>query len=256
MRINIWSFVITLLALSFVCLVKYNAHGETTSAVIAPVNEHAQKLILIDPGHGGSDGGAVSRRGTLEKHINLSISLKLRDALEENGYKVLLTREEDKGLYSNTSSLRQMKLEDLNRRCNQKKESNCDIFISIHQNYFSENKYHGAQVWYAKSEASKLLAQLIQRNLIEDLNKDNTREEKPAGNDYRILRCYLDIPSVIVECGFLTNPREEMQLRDEVYQQLIAGSIAESVNAFFSHRDENTDKGLLRFRNIFHNLAY
>lgn len=256
MRLKIKIVLTFILALGFPFLSKYNTYIHAASTSIAPVKEPNHKIILVDPGHGGMDGGAVSKRDTLEKHINLSISLKLRDKLEEYGYKVLMTREEDKGLYSTHSSPRLMKLEDLNRRCRMKKESNCDIFISIHQNYFTENKYHGAQVWYAKSESSKLLAQLIQRNLIEDLNKDNKREEKPAGNDYRILRCYLDIPSVIVECGFLTNPREEMQLRDEAYQQLIADSIAESVNAFFAHEDEDTNKGLLRFRNIFQNFAY
>jgi N-acetylmuramoyl-L-alanine amidase len=256
MRLNIRIITIALFTLGLAYLFEYNTCNKAALTFTVPLKEPNQKTILIDPGHGGMDGGAVSKRGALEKHINLSISLKLRDKLEEYGYKVIMTREEDTGLYSTRSSLRLMKLEDLNKRCHMKKESNCDIFISIHQNFFPENKYHGAQVWYAKSESSKLLAQLIQRNLIETLNKDNKREEKLAGNDYRILRCYLDIPSVIVECGFLTNPREEMQLRDEAYQQLIADSIAESVNAFFAHEDENTDQGILKFRNIFQNLVY
>lgn len=205
---------------------------QSVPAFTTPSQQEVNKVIVIDPGHGGMDGGAVSKHGTLEKDINLSISLKLRDKLSEYGYIVLMTREEDKGLYSNVGSIEKMKYEDLNTRCNIKRDSNCDVFISIHQNFFPESKYYGAQVWYSKSDGSKLLAQIIQKDLIKTLNNNSKREEKPAGNQYKILRCYYDIPSVIVECGFLTNLKEELQLRDEIYQQIIAESIADSINKF------------------------
>lgn len=198
-----------------------------------PVIEDMSKVILIDPGHGGMDSGAVSKNGTLEKDINLSISLKLRDRLKENGYEVLMTREEDKGLYNGSGSVKKMKFEDLNNRCNIKRDSNCDIFISIHQNFFPETKYYGAQVWYSKSEDSKRLAKILQKNLRNDLNNGNKREEKSAGNDYKILRCYCSITSVIVECGFLTNKNEEIQLKDENYQKMIVESIVKSINEYF-----------------------
>jgi N-acetylmuramoyl-L-alanine amidase len=198
-----------------------------------PVIEDLEKVILIDPGHGGMDGGAISISGTLEKDINLMISLKLRNKLLAEGYEVLMTREEDKGLYRSTGPIRKMKLEDLNSRCNIKRDSNCDIFISIHQNYFPERKYYGSQVWYSKSEDSKRLAQILQKSFRDDLENGNKREEKPAGNDYKILRCYCSIPSVIVECGFLSNTKEEIQLKDENYQELIADSIVKSINEYF-----------------------
>jgi N-acetylmuramoyl-L-alanine amidase len=202
-------------------------------AMATPVIEDCEKVILIDPGHGGMDGGAVSKNGTLEKDINLNISLKLRDRLRENGYVVLMTREEDKGLYNSVGPIRKMKFEDLNNRCNIKRDSNCDIFISIHQNFFSESKYYGAQVWYSKSDDSKRLAKTLQKNLRNDLNNGNRRDEKFAGNDYKILRCYCGIPSVIVECGFLSNAKEEIQLKDESYQQMITDSIVKSINEYF-----------------------
>lgn len=218
-------FIIIALILVFIANIR--------TAYATPTQVDASKIILIDPGHGGMDGGAVSKRGTLEKDINLNISLKLRDKLVEHGYIVLMTREQDNGLYKSINSTERMKYEDLNNRCIMKRDSNCDVFISIHQNFFPESKYYGAQVWYSNSAKSKLLAQLIQTDLRETLNNNNKREEKPAGNQYKILRCYTDIPSVIVECGFLTNLREEIQLRDENYQAIIAESITDSLDQFF-----------------------
>lgn len=201
---------------------------------ITPVQADEEKIILIDPGHGGLDGGAESQRGTIEKDINLSISLKLRDKLNKLGYIVIMTRDVDKGLYSEGGSLNKKKIEDLNNRCKIKRESNCDLFISIHQNFFSESYYSGAQVWYAKNEESEKLAHTIQENLRKDLDKKNKRVEK-VGSSYKILRCYLDTPSVIVECGFLTNPKEERKLVDEEYQDKISESLVKSINEYFEN---------------------
>ncbi|MBP1863734.1 N-acetylmuramoyl-L-alanine amidase [Clostridium tetanomorphum] len=195
-----------------------------------------KKIILIDPGHGGIDGGAVSKNGTVEKDINLSISLKLRDELEKNEYKVIMTREEDKGLYSDKGRIRDKKREDLNNRCKMKQNSNCDAFISIHLNMFPESKYYGAQVWYSSNDNSKKLASLIQSNFKLNLDETNKRAEKPAKNDYKILRSEDDIPSVIVECGFLSNPNEERKLKDSKYQEDIANIIATSINQYFDNK--------------------
>lgn len=183
---------------------------------LTPSENYYDKIILIDPGHGGFDGGAVSKNGSQEKDINLSISIKLRDILENYGYIVVMSRDKDQGLYSNKKlSISQRKYEDLNKRCILKRDSNCHVFISIHQNYFPESKYYGAQVWYSNSEKSELLGNLIQKNLIFDLDKENKRQCKRAVNDYKILRCNPEIPSVIVECGFISNPEEEKKLKDE-----------------------------------------
>jgi len=190
------------------------------------------KIILIDPGHGGIDGGAMSKRGTIEKHLNLNISLKVRDKLKDLGYQVIMTREEDKGLYKKNRNINKMKVEDLNNRCNMKRNSNCDLFISIHQNFFVKSSCHGSQVWYSKNEASSILAHIIQENFKYDLGH-NKRIEKEADNDYKILRCYTNIPSVIVECGFITNPKEEEMLKDEVYQDKIASSIVKSIKQYY-----------------------
>jgi len=191
-----------------------------------------KKTILIDPGHGGIDGGGVSRHKILEKDINLNISLMLKEELEKNGFKVIMTREKDEGLYSNRGRIRDKKNEDLKNRCLLKDNSGCDMFVSIHQNMFPQTQYYGSQVWYAKSEGSKMLGHIIQENLKVDLNNGNKRKEKPALEEYKILRCS-KMPSVIVECGFLSNAEEEQKLKSEEYQRKIAQSIAKSVAQFY-----------------------
>jgi N-acetylmuramoyl-L-alanine amidase len=221
---------IMLLVLTFIFLV--NFYGEVK--VYATPTELDSKIILIDAGHGGVDGGAVSRRGTVEKHINLSISLKVRDRLQKLGYEVMMTREDDRGLYTQSKDIRRMKREDLDNRCKLKRDSNCDLFISIHQNFFEQSQYYGSQVWYSKNDESKEFAHILQENLKKDLGK-NTREEKEAKGAYKILRCYTNIPSVIVECGFITNLTEERKLVTEAYQDMIAESIAKSIKEYFEN---------------------
>ncbi|WP_055668525.1 N-acetylmuramoyl-L-alanine amidase CwlD [Desnuesiella massiliensis] len=191
------------------------------------------KIILIDPGHGGMDGGAVSKNGTLEKDISLLISLKVKGSLEKAGYKVFMTRDEDKGLYENKGTVRNKKNQDLTNRCKMKKETNCDMFISIHLNMFPQSKYSGAQVWYSREEESKTLARILQKNMIEDLDPQNNRVEKPALDQYKILRDGYDKPGVIIECGFLSNEQEEAKLKTEEYQQKIAETITKSVKEYY-----------------------
>ena len=183
--------------ISFSFIIKVNVFNNLNS-----VNE--KKIILIDPGHGGMDGGAVAKDGTLEKDINLDISKILKNQLKKEGYKVIMTREDDRGLYSEGKGkkIRRKKIEDLNKRCELKKTSNCDMFISIHLNMFEQSQYYGAQVWYSNNEDSKRFAHILQNNLREELDENNKRKEKAAKNNYKILRDNDEMPSVIVECGF------------------------------------------------------
>ena len=143
-----------------------------------------------------------------------------------------MTREEDNGLYTKYSDINKMKKEDLNNRCKIKRESTCDLFISIHQNFFEQSDCRGPQVWCSRNEKSINLAHLIQENLNTDLSY-NKRAVMEANDAYKILRCYTDIPSVIIECGFITNPEEETKLKKEDYQSKIADSIVESINEYF-----------------------
>ena len=136
--------------------------------------------VLLDPGHGGIDSGAVSKDGIMEKDINLKISNKLKDKLLKKGYKVVMTRYDDKGLYTDDGRIRKKKIEDLDNRCKLKEDSKCNMFISIHLNMFPQSKYYGAQVWYSKNENSRKLAAILQKNLVNDLDNNNNRKEKAA----------------------------------------------------------------------------
>lgn len=237
--------LITLLVSIGIVLILLKDINYQSISCMTPVQADDEKIILIDPGHGGIDGGAESKRGTIEKDINLSISLKLRDSLNKLGYTVLMTREEDKGLYTESGSMNKKKIEDLNNRCKIKRESNCDIFVSIHQNFFDESYYSGAQVWYSKNEDSGRLAHIIQQNFKKDLNNKNKRVEK-LGNSYKVLRCYCSIPSVIVECGFLTNPQEERELMKDEYQDKIAESLSKSIEEYF--QEVNKTRAIWKFK--------
>lgn len=191
------------------------------------------KIILIDPGHGGIDGGATAENGTCEKTINLSIGLMLKDCLQKKGYIVEMTREDDRALYDPNKKVKSKKSEDLANRCKLKVSSKCNMFVSIHLNMFPEKKYYGAQVWYSNYSESKTLAKLVQSNLINDLDKNNKRVEKPAGNQYKILRTNDTMPGIIVECGFLSNPTEAALLETKDYQQKIAESICNSIEQYY-----------------------
>lgn len=219
--------IIVTILISFMCIFCRENKTEAVSDIKVP-----DKLILIDPGHGGMDGGAVSNNGIVEKNINLSISLKIRDKLKQSGYRVMMTRDTDRGLYTKSGNINVMKAEDLTNRCRMKRDSKSDLFISIHQNFFSQSSCQGAQIWYSKNRASSQFAHILQENMKKDLGNNN-REEKEARGEYKILRCYSNIPSVIVECGFLTNPREERKLITDEYQEKVSDSIVRSINEYF-----------------------
>lgn len=211
---------------------------------IVPVNastiDNSDKVILIDPGHGGIDGGAKSKTGTIEKDINLQISLKLRDNLEEKGYKVYMTRENDEGLYKKGNTVKEKKREDLNKRVEMKKETECDIFVSIHQNMFPQSKCYGAQVWYASNENSYNLATVVQESIKQSVKDNNKRVAKPAAEAYLILRDKHEGASILVECGFLSNPEEESRLKSDEHQDLIVEGISDGIDKYF---DGDIDKG-------------
>lgn len=187
------------------------------------------RIILIDPGHGGIDGGAKSKQGTIEKDINLAIALKLKDSLEKNNYKVFMTREED-------TQLDKKKVKDLTARCKMKNDTNCDIFISIHQNMFQKEKCFGAQVWYASNEESKVLAEEVQNSLKEKSEDNNKRVAKAAKEQYKILRDGYKGACILVECGFLSNHEEEQKLKTDEYQNKIVEGIKCGIDRYFSNK--------------------
>ena len=180
--------------------------------------------IMIDVGHGGFDSGKVGVNGELEKDINLQIALKLKKTLEDQGMSVIMTREEDKGLYDEGASNK--KAQDLQRRCDLINEKKPLMTISIHQNSYTSPQIKGAQVFYYTTSAeSQKLAEIIQKTLIEHVDPDNHREAKPNDSYYMLKRTSSVI--VIVECGFLSNPEEAAKLTDEEYQQKLVEAICQ-----------------------------
>lgn len=182
------------------------------------------ECVLIDPGHGGFDGGAVAEDGTLEKHLNLAIGSCIRDMLHICGVPVEMTRYTDSGVEENSSaSIREKKVSDMRRRLSM--YDGASLVISIHQNKFAQSKYSGAQVFYSGNHPdSILLAQAIRQSVVERLQPLNERELKKATDGIYLLH-HTRTPSVLIECGFLSNPNEREQLKSPAYQQQIAFAV-------------------------------
>lgn len=193
-----------------------------------------QITVVIDPGHGGVDPGKVGVNGELEKELNLQISFELKKCLEEQGIQVVLTRETDEGLYDDDSSNK--KASDMKKRCKIINETNPLATISIHQNSFTDGEVRGAQVfYYTHSDAGKKLAECIQGELVKIPDSYNDRPIK--GNDKYYMLMNTVCPTVIVECGFLSNYEEAGKLSDENYQRQIAMSVMTGILDFIQNND-------------------
>lgn len=186
--------------------------------------EETQVLVILDPGHGGADPGVVGINDVLEKDINLEISLQVYDILTELGYEVLLTRSEDSGM---DATGEMSKVEDLAARVSLINETKPELAVSIHQNSYSDESVNGAQVfYYTGSEEGEMAAQILQEALWE-MNEDSMRQIK--ANDTYYLLNKTEVPTIIVECGFLSNVEEAQKLSEEEYQAMIAEAIASGI---------------------------
>ena len=182
--------------------------------------------VVLDAGHGGEDGGAVGVNGELEKNINLAIALELEKCLKQNNFDVVMIRTGDYSVGDqNLSTVAQRKRSDTKARLRTVEETGDCILLSIHQNHFSQSKYDGAQVFYSENrEESAVLAEAIRQNIVSSLQPENHRENKPAGDSiYLLHNC--QVPAVLVECGFLSNPSEAEKLSQESYQKAMASAI-------------------------------
>lgn len=178
--------------------------------------------VVIDAGHGGDDPGKIGINQVLEKDINLSIARKVQQYLEAQDIRVVMTREDENGLYDSDASNK--KVQDMKRRVALIEEAAPAITVSIHQNSYPEEYVHGAQVfYYDDSREGQLLAELIQKQLVEKLDPENHRQIK-ANDSYYLLK-KTDVPIVIVECGFLSNQAEAELLSQEEYQDRVAWAI-------------------------------
>ncbi len=183
-------------------------------------------VIVIDAGHGGEDGGAVATDGTNEKDINLSIAGYLNDMFLSGGFKTKMIRTIDIAIYDEgCTTIKSKKVSDMHNRLEIFNSDPNSVVISIHQNKFEQEKYNGTQVFYSpNSNESEVLAENIRLSVVNMLQPENTRENKKATKDiYLLYNCKQ--PSVIVECGFLSNNNELAKLKTEEYQKQIAFSI-------------------------------
>ena len=179
--------------------------------------------VVIDAGHGGEDGGAVSADGLLEKDVNLDIAMRLCDLLTANGIPVVMTRTEDILLYDRNADYegRKKSLDLAARRKIAEETPNC-LFVSIHMNSFPDARYDGLQVWYSPNDpASETVAQTIQKTAKDVLQPENDRKIKAATSAIYLLH-HLTVPAVLVECGFLSNPAEAAKLGTDAYRQDVA----------------------------------
>ncbi len=192
------------------------------------------KIIVIDPGHGGIDGGASSKEGLLEKDVALDISLIVRDYLQQSGALVLMSREEDKDLADlSTKGVRNRKIEDLKRRVQLVNDTGADLFITIHLNAIPSPRWAGAQTFYNRAnDENEKLARFIQKEIRNNLENTN-RLAKPIGSVY--LLKHAQIPGALVEVGFLSNPTEAELLNTEAYQQKVAASIYQGILRYFTN---------------------
>lgn len=187
-------------------------------------------VIIIDAGHGGEDGGAIALDNSAEKNYNLDIALRLRKILIMNGYNVIMTRTDDVMTCDDgLSSVRSKKISDIHNRFKIIEDNPNALFVSIHQNKFSDTAQHGTQVFYSGNNTeSKALADSIQQTVVENIQPDNKRLTKKSGTEIFLLY-HSQIPSVLVECGFISNYEDLQKLKTEEYRLQMAMLIADGI---------------------------
>lgn len=209
-------------------------HGNAAfTAAFAPGEEGASPVVVVDAGHGGEDGGAVGVNGVEEKALNLAIALHVQEELQHAGYPVVMVRDTDTAVGDTTlATVAERKRSDIQSRAQLVNETENCILVSIHQNFFKQSQYSGAQMFYSPNNTrSAALAEAIRQSVVEQIQPENTRENKQAESGIYLLN-HVDVPAVIVECGFISNPEEAALLCDSAYQQKLAAAIADGILSF------------------------
>lgn len=211
-------------------LVAAHLGSEAVTAVNQMTPVKRNNCIVIDAGHGGIDGGATSCTGVLESNINLEIALRLENLFHLLGYDTVMIRRTDESIYTQGNTIASQKKSDLKERVRICNETPGAILVSIHQNTYSDSRFHGPQVFYGKNNQSQHLAQNVQNQLINALNPGSNRKAKQGSSVYLLENIHC--PGILVECGFITNPEEEIKLRDANYQKKICGVLASAISGY------------------------
>ena len=200
----------------------------TVMTVNAPIE--GRKTVIIDAGHGGVDGGAVSCTGVYESKLNLEIAMRLNDLMHLLGINTVMIRETDCSVYTKGETIAQKKISDLKERVRIVNSTPDAVLISIHQNHFTDDRYSGAQVFYAQTDGSQKLAESLQSAFVQTVNPTSNRRTKKSDGVY--LMQHVQCPAALIECGFLSNANEEYKLRTKAYQQQISAVIACTVSNY------------------------
>lgn len=208
------------------CAAHFGSRAVTTMVENAPIQ--GRRIIIIDPGHGGIDGGATSCTGVLESGVNLEIALRLNDLLRFIGYETLMVRTTDTSIHTQGDTIAAQKVSDLKERVSLVNRTENAMLISIHQNTYPQSKYSGAQVFYANDDLSKSISDMLQADFRNLLNPGSKRQSKPSTGIY--LMQHITKPGVLIECGFLSNPEEEARLRTAQYQKKLCCIIASGIS--------------------------
>lgn len=220
--------------------------GVLPMKLILPASVQTETTVFVlDPGHGGEDGGATAADGTSEKNLNLEIALRMGDIADFLGYPVALTRTEDTMLYDRYGDLEEYrgkkKTYDLRNRLRFAEESGCALFCSVHMNKFPDPSCTGLQVYYSSNAPeSSSYASLLQSYARTFLDAGNTRETKKATSAIYLLH-RIQSPAVLVECGFLSSPEECGRLQEGTYQLQVASVMtAAMVEGYEAISPQNT----------------
>lgn len=208
------------------CLLAVHSVRSIMASVETMALPGGMPAIVIDAGHGGFDGGAIGVDGIVEKDVNLAIAQKVRLLFAVNGFETVMTREDDRSLEDEgLDTVRKRKNSDIhNRKALADSYENC-VLLSIHQNKFPQSKYFGAQVFYGpQNPESKIMGELLQKRMVELLQPENTRLAKPCGDSVYLIY-HAEMPALLVECGFLSNPDDAAKLTDPAYQEQVAFAI-------------------------------
>lgn len=213
----------------------------TEGVIPTSANAMERPVIVLDAGHGGLDSGAVGKNGTLEKDINLSVVLHLQQLLEMSGFDTVLTRDEDISIYdAGVEGIRNQKLSDMDNRLEIIQSYPDSVFLCIHQNNYKDPQYFGAQMFYNNNHPdNRSLAQTMQDRFAV-LQEGNDREIKLSGDELFLLKNNSN-PSLMIECGFLSNSEEEAKLATTEYQQQVAFTIYSGLLEHLENTAPDTD---------------
>lgn len=226
-----WVLFYIATAISVMLIAQWGSKAVTVISENMPIER--EHCIIIDPGHGGEDGGATSCTGVLESTYNLEISKRLNDVFQFLGYDTKMIRTTDISVYTKGETIAQKKASDLKERVRIVNDTENAVLVSVHQNNFSDSRYSGAQVFYAETAGSEELAKQLQAALKDALNPGSNRMSKKSSGIY--LMEHIKQPGILVECGFLSNPEEEAKLQNAEYQKKLCCVIASSVSSFLSN---------------------